>query len=211
MHPYGTDTNERRTVLIFLVPVSFWLSAGFMKLWSMINIPFPENADWILDGGSATFWFGLLYLWMEKRGWRLSLLHIIGLISTPNLNGCWQGELYSSYKPPEEKPFETPYPITLTINQTWTRIVVELVHASSSSSRSDTGSLFLEKGTTPILVYTYWNEPEPGQLATMEAHSGATELKLTSENGHEKLAGRYYNGRGRGNYGKMEVIRAESL
>lgn len=207
MHPYGTDTNERRTILLILVPVSFWVSARFLALLSAVDLSLPDNLDWIFDAGSAAAWFGLFYLWMEKRGWKWQLLHRIGLVSTPDLNGRWSGELRSSYKPPDKEPFETPYPVSLTIRQTWTRIIVELVHSNSSSSRSDTGSLFLEKGTTPILVYTYWNEPDPGQLATMEAHSGTTELKLIEELAVHRLEGRYYNGRGRGNYGSMSVTK----
>lgn len=207
MHPYGTDSNERRTLLVILVPVSFWLSAEFLKLLSITGLSLPENLDWIFDPGSAAFWFGLLYLWLEKKGWKWKPLHRIGLVSTPNLNGKWVGELLSSYKPPGKEPFESGYPIELHIKQSWTRLVVELIHEGSSSSRSDTGSLFLEKGTTPIIVFTYWNEPEPGQLDTMEAHSGTTELKLSNENEPTALVGRYYNGRGRGNFGKIDVTR----
>lgn len=208
MHPYGTDTDEHRSLLILLVPTSFWMSAGFLKLLDAIGVSLPDNFDWIFDATSAVGWFGGLYLWLENRGWRWRLLHWTGLISTPNISGRWYGELRSSYENPERGivAFATGYPVELEIRQTWSRLVVHLT-SKTSTSKSDTGSLYLDSGVRPVLVYTYLNRPNPDQVQSMEMHSGTTLLELCEANGVVTLEGNYYNGRGRGNYGTMHLKR----
>lgn len=212
MHPYGTDTNERRTLLILSVPISFWISAGFIKLWSMTALPFPDGFDWLFDAGSAAAWFGALYLWLEHHGWKWWFLRSIGLVHTPNLNGKWSGVLRSSYESEEQGvvPFENPTMIELDIRQSWTQMVIEL-RTDKSSSKSDTGSIFIDAGVDPVVVYTYLNQPNPDQIKSMEIHSGTTLLKLREEHGVITLEGNYYNGRGRGNYGTMHLTQCQGL
>lgn len=212
MHPFGTDTNERRNLLIILVPVSFWLSAGFMELWSATTLPFPSNFDWIFDAGSAAAWFGVLYLWLEHLGWRWRFLRWIGLVKTPNLNGKWMGELRSSYKNEEKGivPFEDRIQIHLEVRQSWTQFAIEL-RSDKSSSKSDTGSIFIDAGVEPIVVYTYLNRPKPDQIDTMEMHAGTSLLELREENRVAVLDGHYYNGRGRGNHGTMHLEWCKTL
>jgi hypothetical protein len=212
MHPYGTDTNERRNLLVILVPLSFWLSAGSLQLLDVLGVSLPDNYDWIFDATSAIGWFGALYLWLENMGWKWWVLQRIGLVRTPNLNGKWSGQLRSSYEDLEKGivAFEKPIDIDLGIRQSWTRFAVQL-RSSTSSSKSDTGSIFVDSGVNPVIVYTYLNRPNPDQVETMEMHSGTTLLELRDDNGIAVLEGNYYNGRGRGNYGTMHLKHCQSL
>src|SRR5688500_3015166 len=121
MHPYGTDSNERRNLLVALVPISFWLSAAAAGAIRWAGWGPPEGVDWIFDPASAAAWFGVLYLYVERRVWRWSWLHRIGFVETPDLNGTWDGTLRTSWD-----QFREERRIHLIIRQSWTRIVVEL-------------------------------------------------------------------------------------
>jgi predicted pore-forming effector associated with SMODS systems len=203
LHPFGVDINERRNVLVVLVPISFWLSAGFTWIVTKAGIPLPDATDWIFDPLSAAACFAALYLWVEYRGWRSPLLRRSRLVQTPDLNGSWEGQLQSSYD-----DFKSVHQISVAIRQSWTRIVVEL-RTSQSTSHSDTASIFVEKGVNPVLVYTYLNSPNPDQQESMHRHAGTTLLELTSVSNSATLEGNYYSGRGRGTYGTMFLSRLE--
>jgi hypothetical protein len=199
VHPYGIDSNERRNVLILLVPLSFWLSDLFGRAVVALGWNPPTGLDWIFDPASAAAWFGALYLLFEHQIWKWRAPHAIGLVRTPNLNGTWRGVLKSSYD-----DFATDYEIEVTIRQSWTQMIVELV-TSQSSSKSDTASVYVNRAANPMVVYTYLNIPNPDQPETMEIHTGTTKLELRTSGQGQQLLGSYYSDRGRRNYGQMTL------
>lgn len=113
MHPYGVDTNERRNVLIFLVPISFLLSSASTTIVEWIGWSPPAEIEWIFDPASAAAWFGLLYLLVEERAWRWPVLRGVGLVQSPDLMGVWRGHLRSSYD-----EFASKKEIMVTVKQT---------------------------------------------------------------------------------------------
>ncbi len=201
MHPYGIDGNERRTVFIFLVPISFLITELSKTIGSWLHWSLPEWSEWIADPASSIFWFLLLGYVMDAYIWRWAPLHTLGLIRTPNLNGDWEGSLSSSwhnFDPDKTMDF------TAKIRQDWSQLQVELHFPGSSDSTTKTASI-LTKRTDPLLVYTYTNDPKPGTTETMATHYGTSEL--TFDPVRNLLDGRYYNGRGRGNHGPMCMSR----
>jgi hypothetical protein len=203
MHPYGIDSNERRNVLIFLVPISFGVSELFVRVVARLGWLPPAEIDWIFDPASAAAWFGVLYLLFENYVWKWSVLRVLGVVQLPNLNGNWNGTLKSSYD-----DFRTDYEIEITIKQSWTRIIVELA-TSQSSSKSDTASVYVNRAANPMIVYTYLNIPNPDQPESMEIHTGTTKLELGESKHGEQLAGSYYSDRGRRNHGQITVFKRE--
>lgn len=203
MHPYGIDTNERRWVFIILVPISFWLSWTLLKLVSMLPFAIPSNLDWIFDPGSAAACFlGLTWL-MDNFGWKWNWFRKSGIVKTPDLNGVWEGAILSSYFnfDPEKK-----IAFTARIKQDWTRCQVQIEVPRSSGSTSQSASMFLDR-IHPRIIYTYVNNPDPSNVATMETHFGTAELDYFETGTVARLKGRYYNGRGRGTLGEMEMVR----
>jgi hypothetical protein len=194
MHPYGVDSNERRNVLIVLVPLSFGLSELFGRLVVRLGLDWvpPAGTDWFFDPASAAAWFGILYLLVENYFWKWPVLHALGLVQLPDLNGRWIGTLKSTFD-----DFHKDYEIDLTIKQSWTQIIVELT-TSQSSSKSDTASMYVKKATSPMLVYTFLNTPNPDQPESMEIHTGTTKLELQDRERGEQLTGSYYSDRGEG-------------
>jgi hypothetical protein len=204
MHPYGIDTDERRNVMIVLIPLSYWLAQLTRWAFESRNASIPDGLDWIIDPASAAGWYAVLYALVKKRAWRWRWLHRLGIMQTPDLRGLWNGHLSSSWD-----NFGSTKDIEVTIRQDWTNLVVDLKTDQSRSS-SETASLFLNKRSNPVLTYTYLNEPNPNQVATMESHHGTTLLEFLLAPDQQTAEGRYYSGRGRGNHGEMHVTRAGS-
>jgi len=203
MHPYGIDSNERRNVLIVLVILSLLKSELFGRALAAQGWLPPAPLDWLFDPASAAAWFAALFYLFENYVWRWTLLHRVKFVQLPDLNGRWTGTLRSSYD-----DFTKTHDIDLTVKQSWTRLIVELTTAQSSS-KSDTGSVYVNRAAEPTLVYTYLNTPSPSQLATMAIHTGTTQLELRGSAQGKRLRGHYYNGRGRGNYGEIDVAKSD--
>lgn len=198
MHPYAIDSDERRVCTIVLLVVSVLLQEVVLRILPAVNLVPSIVRDFIFDPASAGAILAALLAAYNRWLWKLaSRLHISGI---PNLNGVWEGIGISSYGGAPGVQF----PVTITIKQSWTSIVVELT-TRQSRSRSDSASLLLNRGADPMLVYTYWNAPSMKGLPTMQAHPGTTQLDLRNCGFDRLLEGTYYSGRGRGNFGNLRV------
>ena len=125
----------------------------------------------------------------------------MGLVRIPDLNGRWEGSVDSSYG---EK--ESTQPISLSIAQTWSKIVIRL-DSDHSRSYSQTGAIRNLDLATPELAYIYWNEPKSNAVDSMEAHRGTAILELSEPS----LTELYYTGRGRREAGAIEVTRVAPI
>lgn len=97
--------------------------------------------------------------------------------------------------------------VTIHIKQNWTQIFIKLT-APNSDSRSVVGSLYESEGES-ILIYQYKNEPHATAVETMHAHAGTATLYL--EGDFLAMAGDYYSGRDRRNYGRIVVRRRSGV
>lgn len=202
MHPYGTDSSERFWVLIGLVPISFWLAAGANRFLDQVGIAWPSEAEFLGDPTSAAFCLGLLYYVFNRWLWRFPLLRWIDLVKVPDLNGVWEGELRSSYD-----QYQTGYPATIEIRQTWTTMSICL-RRNQSRSHSEAAMFLTNAGGGPRLAYTYVNDPIAGEAeTTMVMHRGAATLVWERLQGSEQLNGDYYTSHGRSNVGRMQFQR----
>lgn len=198
MHPYGTDSNERFWVFLGLVPISFFLADSLSRIPGWSNTDWNREWEFIADPGSAAFCFGALYYVFNRWLWKVPILHKIGLIEIPNLNGSWDGFLRSSWN-----DHSTPYDATITIQQDWTSIRVRQKRPGSSSSFSESANFLVNAGEGIRLSYEYRNDPDPGQVETMASHRGTAVLVLEQAD-VRKLEGSYYTSHGRRNTGSME-------
>jgi hypothetical protein len=101
-------------------------------------------------------------------------------------------------------------PFAISIDQTWTKIIVRL-RTKQSSSHSETASFILHAGTGPTLSYTYLNRPKMDQSEAMKMHQGTCVQVLTHRGGVPRLEGEYYSSRGRANYGDIWMERVGDL
>ena len=192
MHSYDAEGRPRITAFLAVcsILVVWLLHAGLGAV--------DYQPQWWLSVPSFAGVFSILIWAFDRRIWRLGLLRKFGAMPVPDLNGKWEGEIWSSYD------LNGPgYAVSMVIRQRWTRMVITL-ETEASQSRSIVASLRSDDVPTPRLSYLYVNEPKAPAPETMNIHNGTTVLEL-KEN---VLEGSYYTGRGRTTYGAVKVTRS---
>jgi hypothetical protein len=196
-HPYATDSEERTRVLFLLAALAVALAYGIHHALRGLGILAP----WWIDAPSPLLIYGLLGLFFERFFWKWSWLAKVGLVEVPNLSGRWTGVIKGSYD-----NFSTEHAITVLIEQTWTRMSIQL-QSNSSASISSVAGILLHSAEPNILTYQYRSEPKADAVETMQMHVGTTWLKISND--HTTLDGQYYTGRGRQNFGSIRLRRTE--
>lgn len=191
MHPYTTDSNERKSVPLYIAVLS--IVAALILILITEAIPFA--IPWWIDGTSVLGFYGLFYTIFNRYLWKSRLLRIIGLVKVPNLNGTWNGDLSSSFDKQATKKNAT-----IRISQTWTGISIHL-ETDSSKSHSLIAAIMTKSPIGAVLSYEYLNEPLPNAKDTMHCHRGTCRLTIQSD--ENILDGQYYSGRDRQNFGTL--------
>ena len=194
MHDYMIDSRER----VFVVRIIF-LASALVAGGAAALIPsdlFPMR--WLLPIPSIALVFAVSYWAFDNWLWRWRFLRVLRLISVPDLGGAWTGTVASSYT-----GFGRQQPVTVTIEQTWTKMVVRL-NAAESHSWSLTASILTNAPEGLVLTYLFDNEPEAEADRTMQRFRGTTVLVGVAAN---RLEGYYYTGRGRATHGSIKLCR----
>ena len=192
MHPYATDSPERRQIPLALAVVSVVLALALSRL--------PWHAPWWLDAPSVVAFYGALYALFDRVLWRTTLLRKLGVVRVPNLAGNWEGEVHSARDGDTSR-----HSISLLVTQTWTCLSV-VVRTGYSRSRSLVAALHIDDDPDgPCLVYEYLNKPEPAAVESMHMHHGTAHLIYDAKD--QSLSGEYYTGRDRQTYGGLRVVR----
>ena len=194
MHDYAIDSRER----VFVVRILFVISALVAGIATALIPPDLLPMRWLLPIPSIPLVFGVSYRGFDNWLWRWRFLRVLRLINVPNLRGEWAGEIASSYT-----QFEHPLPVTVTIEQTWTKMVVRL-KAAESRSWSLTASVLTNAPEGLVLTYLFDNQPEAEANSSMQRFRGTTVLVHVAP---DRLEGDYYTGRGRGTYGSLKLRR----
>jgi len=191
MHPYATDSQERKTIPLFIAAFAVVSAVALSRFLALIHWP-----GWI-DAPATIGFYGFYFDIFRRWIWRIPLLHTLGIIKVPVLSGHWKGYVTTSYDELADK-----HPVEVEILQDWTHMIVKL-RTRYSRSESLIGSILV--GTDIVVDYEYRNEPAPGATDTMHAHRGSTTLRLSKEG--DVLEGEYFSGRDRANYGAIKLHR----
>lgn len=194
MHDYAIDSRER----VFVVRTLFMASALVAAVAAALVPSDLASIRWLLPIPSIALTFGILYWAFDNWLWRWRFLRVLRLISTPDLRGQWAGTIASSYT-----EFEQPQPVTVTIEQTWTKMAVRL-DAAESRSWSITASVLTNSSEGLVLTYLFDNQPEAQSVKTMQRFRGTVVLVSATP---ERLEGYYYTGRGRETHGSLKLRR----
>lgn len=194
MHPYATDSPERRTVTLILSVLSILAAWCFASTLEALHLGVP----WWLDAPSVVGFYGAFYAGFDRYLWRIPIFRTIRLVRIPRLDGTWQGYAASSFDNHADH-----HPVSVHIAQTWTHIRIGLA-ADKSQSHSLVASLLVE-GISPTLTYLYLNEPKADAVNTMHTHRGTVQLTLQAD---RSLDGEYYTGRDRQSYGVLHLTRS---
>lgn len=147
--------------------------------------------------GAGTVYAGLYFLF-RKRIWRLPW--VMRWLKVVNLSGVWDCE-GSPFVRPDSKA--TPWKATVTITQDWDRFRIHLKTAQSASN-SIVAALTTDPIEGYVLLYSYRNEPKPGE-AELSVHRGFAKLVFDKE--LKRAEGDYFNGDGRHSSGTMILRR----
>ncbi len=184
MHPYTTDSNERKIIPLIIVAISI------TSAWILGKIPiFP----WWVDAPSVIGFYSIFYSFFDKYLWKKNIFRKIKLLSIPNLQGSWKGYITSSFDSHAEE-----YKSDIKIYQNWSSIQI-ILKTQASKSRSLTATILTKDQDEVLITYEYLNEPLPNAKSTMHTHRGTAMLSLSPD--HQKLEGQYYTGRDRQNFG----------
>jgi hypothetical protein len=187
MHVYSSDETRipmYGTLAFLAVIVSIAVNAGA----DAIGLGPP----WLVSAPTVAATFGLLYKWVDAKAWRWQWLHRVGLIGVPVVAGEYCGELVGSYDQTKKLP------VTVRVDQTWSRIFVyfEVTAPTSSTSYSVAAKVSAEGNHCARLIYTYKNQVRHGVAESdMADQDGTAEVVIDSRTG--KMSGRYFNSRGR--------------
>jgi len=195
MHPYATDSNERKFVPFYIAGLSI-LTAWIFK-WVLGSMQF--SLPWWIDAPSVIGFYSLFYTVFNKYLWRRQILRTIGVVTVPDLNGTWKGHVASSFD-----EYATKYDATIKIFQSWTGISI-ILESIYSKSRSLIAAIVTENSSGTILSYEYLNEPMPNTKHTMHIHRGTA--RLTMQPNGKSFEGEYYTGRDRQNFGILRFKR----
>ena len=194
MHDYAIDSRERVLVVRILFTASAVVSGVAAALIPSDLLPM----QWLLPIPSIALVFGVSYWAFDNWFWRWQFLRALRLISVPDLRGAWTGTIASSYT-----EFEKTQQVTVTIDQTWTKMAVRL-NAAESRSWSVTASILTNAPEGLVLTHLFDNEPEPQSVGTMQRFRGTAVLVSAAPG---VLEGYYYTGRGRETHGSIKLRR----
>lgn len=165
-----------------------------------------EHISWIDSMPQVVLWpvtasaiYFCLYWLFDKKIWKIGF--IADLLKVPNLAGNWQciGKTLNADKlPPQEWKAE------ITIIQSWDRFRVRL-KGQQSGSNSTSAALLYDEADGFRLLYSYRNDPYPGELDIL-GHRGFAELTFSKD--LTSADGEYFNGQGRFTFGLMKLTKA---
>ena len=191
MNPYNPDGGRR--VVACLLTISIPLAGLIHTGLDAVNF----ELGWLISVPSAVVIYKILYHAFDRFIWRWCPLRQLDLVTVPDLNGEWRGQIKSSYGS-DDRALQ----VSVVITQRWSKILVRL-EAEESHSKSIAASFLTDDPSSPELVYVYENEPASLAPEPMQAHGGTARLRLVGSD----LRGKYYTGRGRGTVGDITLQR----
>ena len=192
------SNNYKQFTAFILILVGISAAIVYMISYGLksygIEVPF------YIETPSIPAVYALFFVLFDRVLWKNKIFKRLGIVIADDLNGKWVGSLKSSYD-----NFATNIEAQLVIEQTATKIKI-----CGTFNKSKSVSIHENFGRSEIdnrvaLFYFFRNEPTYDATQTMAMHEGSA--KLTYDLESDSLAGYYYSGRDRNNFGTIEVKR----
>jgi hypothetical protein len=183
------------TVAALIVSTVAAAGIGLANLAGAVGLPaWIQTLVAVPVSAGVTYW--VVHFLFNKFGWRA----LAWLSQVPDIDGTWDC-LGTTFDADGEIKFE--WKAVVTISQSWEKIRVNL-KSKQSGSNSVTAALVPEPDKSWTLFYSYLNDPKIGE-AELQRHSGYAEIQFSA--GLKHGDGSYFNGRGRGTFGRMKLTR----
>jgi len=135
----------------------------------------------------------LIFAFFVNWGWKCKIFKS-WLVPFPNLNGTWEGHIYSNWVDPKTKNKIEPTPVVLTIKQSFSKIscIMRTVEMTSFSYAED----FKINKDQQIrqLVYSYSSKPKLSISDRSSIHEGTILFDIIGDPA-SKLKGEYWTSR----------------
>jgi hypothetical protein len=127
------------------------------------------------------------FLWKQRalRGW---------LVSVPNLNGCWIGEIQSTWVDPLTSKRIDPIPVILNVKQTYLGLSAVMITGEMRSESISYQFLYDKEKQINQLIYTYKSTPKQTVKDRSPYHFGTIAFSLI-EDDCLSLLGNYWTDR----------------
>ena len=146
--------------------------------------------------------FGILYFTFDKWLWKVPWLRQLLLV--PDFTVDWTCQKETHRREGQESQIE--WKATLRIKQSWSKLVV-IVTTAQSSSRSQAASIHHFPGEGFRLIYHYDNTPKADQ-AQLARHCGVADLMISED--LATATGQYFTDRDRHTAGTMTLRKGVS-
>jgi hypothetical protein len=168
--------------------ISIWALLLYVK---GINVPFTVEAAKEVPNatGYVTFVSIIFSQWLWKIPWLQGWL-----VTVPNLNGTWEGDLVSTWKDPQTGKSPGPIKVFLVVRQSLFKMSCVLMTKESKSWSRAVSIQTAPDGALKVLEFTYSNSPKPTVQHRSKAHDGACSLEVIA-NKTPKLTGKYWTER----------------
>ncbi|MGE7186257.1 hypothetical protein ACQKKK_20490 [Peribacillus sp. NPDC006672] len=202
MHEYNVIDHPKHKILFGIAIASIGLSnlvSNRIQPWVQEALNAPIVATISVSGLTI---FYALYLLFNLLVWKVPLFRKI--FNFPNLDGVWEcSGLSNNIRLNEQFKWDG----TITIRQTWDKILITLkTKNSNSNSLSTTGGIKYYTGMGYKLSYHYENNPSANSEKDLRKHDGYCILTF-SEDG-KTAEGCYFNNmKDRQSYGDMKLKR----
>lgn len=189
MNDYSMRGHPRERLIYYLAAATFSLMPLVTTLKGWLGVGVAVSSFTL---------FSLLFAAFDRYVWRLAPIR--RLFGLPDLNGKW---LCVGSQIDADGNVTKEWQATVTIKQTWSRLCIAL-QTDSSRSRSGPASIEFDEGHGYRLLYTYRNDPVPGQKPLVP-HQGTCELIFTDD--CASAEGVYFNDHNRQSFGRMKLTK----
>lgn len=179
-----------RTILFLTLGISaiIWFIIAYYKNIDISNFP-----DYIKILPQVVTIDLILYSVFAKWLWKLKIFQN-WLVPFPDLNGTWEGFIFSNWQNPNDKLRIKKIPAILTIRQSFSNLSCKVKTSESTSFSYTEGFKIDEERQLRQLVYSYINRPRISISERSQAHDGTIVLDILLGE-EKKLKGEYWTSR----------------
>ncbi len=200
MHDYSINKHPKEKILFFLafgaIACAPLVNRGLSVGLEVLGVQLGWAKAPVLAIPTFTL-FALLYLGFNRYLWRVPWLRRFLLV--PDLNGTWSCRGVTVRK--NGDVVENEWPGTMTITQSWSKILIHL-KTEQSSSVSTAASIQHQEGVGYTMLYQYTNSPS-ADAHDLLIHSGSVEIRISLDDcqGH----GHYFTDHHRSTVGTLTI------
>jgi len=207
-HEYSVIGHSRVAIGRYLGVIAGLLSsllatiiASFIAL--AVEHGVVESKDFLLLPITSAIFYGVGYFIFDRWAWKLPVIQ--KLLGVPYISGVWS--CVGQTLDPSDGGVLFNWTADITIVQKWEKISV-CIETDTSRSHSVAVSIIKKEDGGAILMYSYRNEPKPGE-PELNSHFGYSEWHFSSD--MQSAEAFYVNACGRSTSGKMKILKKEMV